>query len=451
VNKPNLELLIHEIIETFGVVGPPQPAPDLFRRIQNYPKAELLAETTARKLRKHKVHNLAYSNICRLPKIDAFGKRLLEKIEAITPAPKSAPPTLGEIQALLGVENALFIKGAALAALYPQVTDRFQLDVDVIVPNFESLWQIFRTFPASDSAHRLKIYLYPRGEIAGSIDLSPSPLSAGYPKIDVHVGSFHLWGAATYRPNLWTKKIKIDSVYLPSWEDTLLLVAGHVTTDWLYRLRDINDLYVLLAQRGQQMDWDYILEVAKQEKLLDILQMLLSETRRIYPGKFKLPLTISPPSGWVESLFLRRSWGTRDRLAGLLLQYKFIQQRYRQDEGLLYSLKHSLRNSFNLLIYNYRAYAAPRRRLIRRIKSNEVLILVPVEKLEKNWADLKIGRPIGSSTLQVVNEGTTREYFVTPTGIWAQSSYSGVLEEPHRKKLAAILADTLGVHAPDIS
>jgi hypothetical protein len=138
-------------------------------------------------------------------------------------------------------------------------------------------------------------------------------------------------------------------------------------------------------------------------------------------------------------------------LAGLLLQYKFIQQRYRQDEGLLYSLKHSLRNSFNLLIYNYRAYAAPRRRLIRRIKSNEVLILVPVEKLEKNWADLKIGRPIGSSTLQVVNEGTTREYFVTPTGIWAQSSYSGVLEEPHRKKLAAILADTLGVHAPDIS
>ena len=67
---------------------------------------------------------------------------------------------------------------------------------------------------------------------------------------------------------------------IPSWEDSILLVAAHIATKWEFRLCDINDLHAIVSSHGPSLDWDYIFAQAEKNNLTRILGMLMAESRR---------------------------------------------------------------------------------------------------------------------------------------------------------------------------
>jgi hypothetical protein len=436
-------MLTRNIVDSLASVVWQEPSYDLLRRIQLFPDQEVLADCVVNELRQHRVVLIAKYNIERLENVDPFYYLLSSKLKQVDVAWMAPEYTSKQLQTILPVEDALFIKGSAISTLYPPFLIRDRADRDILVPNFDALWPLLDAATERYRVERLKLYIHVQHEVSGSIDLHPLNRFDNLPGVDVHVNAFPIWGATKFEANLWERKIRVDGVFLPSWEDTLLLLAAHIATQWLYRVRDLNDIYVILSKLGSSLDWDYILKTAQKENLTNILSLVLHGTQRLY----NLPSDTAPllrrKLTFAEELFVQRSYGSPTLAAGLLLQSKFLYRRYNEDFGLAGGLYHLMQNGCNMIRYNYRAFSAHHRREIRKIKPNEVLVLVPIFPQSYGRINGYAGQPLGTSSLQVVNQGTPKEYFITPYGVWAQASYSGVLSDFVRDQIVREVNDDL--------
>ncbi len=324
----------------------------------------------------------------------------------------------------------MLIKGAAVAPLYPMGMTRHMVDLDILTKDFEDLWEILERTRPSYSYSRLKLYVFPRLEVTGSLDLSTRISTEPLPNVDVHVKAFPIWGATKYEADLWLRRRQVGNLLAPSWEDCLLIVAAHVVKQWLYRLRDLNDVYVILHGQGSGLDWDYVVRTGRREGLLGVLQMLIRETGHLYGNTMSpLPEDLAKV-GVITRNFARYNRGRTSRVGAFALQSRFLYGRYRRDFGMLQTLSQSLANGLNQLVYDNRAYRAPKKRVIRKIRPNEILVLVPTPSGHSAASlalDPNLGEPVGSPSLRVVHPGTQHEYFLTPEGAWVQSSYYGRL------------------------
>jgi len=339
---------------------------------------------------------------------------------------------LGIVGSRAEAAGGIWIKGVAVEACYPHPFARTSHDVDLVVPGFEQLWRFLADVEDLYQFQRIKVYQYPAGRYGGSVELVPRSPELHLKRVDVSVGGFHLWGASAFRADLWLRSRVVDGHRVPSWEDTLLIMAGHVATQWHYRLRDLNDLWALLHGVGPQLDWDYVIRMARSEGLLALIGILLRECERVYgkplPG---VPQELRVGARLVDRAFATYNFGETNVGVGALEQTRFLVPRYSRDFGPLRGTYEALRNGAHLVRFRRRAfYAGPERRR-RKIGPNEVLVLVRTAPPDPSvpWDSLG-GRSLGSPALRVVDEATPEERFLTPYGTFAQASYQGeVLSE----------------------
>lgn len=152
---------------------------------------------------------------------------------------------LSNVPILLRNQNIMLIKGSALSRLYPDNAKRYQVDADVILRSIDELWEILKITSNDYTFDRLKLYTSFEGNLSASLDLEPKN-SKKLP-IDIHISPYEIWGSINYDIDLWKNAKQLDNgSYVPSYEDTLLMLVGHLATQWMYRIRDINDCYIIL-------------------------------------------------------------------------------------------------------------------------------------------------------------------------------------------------------------
>lgn len=253
--------------------------------------------------------------------------------------------------------------------------------------------------------------------------------------LDMQVGGFHVWGATRYRASLWERATRRDGRLVPSWEDCLLLAAAHVATQWEYRTRDLNDVWSIVQKVGRSLDWDFIERTAQAEQLSELIALLVTETERSYgerlpdvPARFRRP-------GSSTRLFARANFGLCNPRIGALMQASFNWPSYRRHFGWLTGGAHLLRNGVNLIRFPNRAYHAGKDRYIRRIRPNEMLVLVPLGGELPSGSGAAARRWLEPGALCVVNEGSGEEFFITPQGLFAQASYHGDLPDADRRRI----------------
>lgn len=417
---------IRTIVEVIGSIAPSKErASYITSSLGKTTDLRILADDILIQLRRHRILQITNSNLKYLRGIHPLYELLLALLAPIIEEKFGAGrKDYLELSRLVQCDKFMLIKGAAVASLYPPTMVRDYRDVDVFVPHFDAMWYLLNALSNRYGMGKMKLYMYSASEVSGSIDLSPEDTDS-LPYIDLHMGYYHIWGATKYGGDLWARRQRLqDSFSTPSWEDCLLLIAAHTATEWYYRHRDINDIFVILT-RVENLDWDYIISTAERDGLLGILSLLMMEMSRIY--SFELPADFAKPN-WRCRQFVRKNWGKAHKAFALLQQSEYLLQRYPAHFGTLRSIVECCRNAKNMVLYDNRAYNASRRRRIRAVRPNEVLVLVNLKNNARKFhADIRLGDPIWSSSFRVINRGRWEEYFLSPVGVWIQSNYQGYL------------------------
>lgn len=437
----NRQQRIRQIVEQLGqIVDQPLARSDL-DRVQSDPQSDILMHQIADEFRRQRVFQIAEQRVRSRIHVHPLYPRLLDAMRMLEPTVvryKLPVSSINQAHALLEAHDVWFIKGTATAPLYPPYVTRDQADVDVIIPDFRTLWCILNATRCQYCFERLKIHIYPHHQIAGSLDLHPTNTAARLPNIDIHVGTFHIWGGAGYNMDLTKSSNYAAGRRVVNWSDALLITVFHTAKQWFYRLRDINDLYVIISQQYHNIDWVYVKRIAQKGHLFGVLVMLLQEVQRIYeidlPGMF----TAQSTPNWLLNRFRMHNWGKLDYTTGVLVQAQFAYRRYRATSSTVGSLINVCKNSFNMIYYKNRAYATGVKRVIRPFQPNEVLVLVPLMQSNLEFFESQPSQYI-DATIKVVNQGSESEYFITPDTVWVQASYGGNLDESVRARLMACI------------
>lgn len=424
-------MLTYRLCEELGSLKNTLVLPDGLGGIH---KPQHLAQQVANMMRQHRVLRVAYQNIQQVRERNPFFQHLHQEIEQLLEARRfsSIASTVQNetVRGVLRNNDVMFIKGAAVSLLYPAHFVRDRGDIDIIVQDFEDLWSIIEVTADLYEAKRLKIHIYPGDLVSGSIELRPRAQGGQLPIIDVHIGSFHIWGGAHYSQNLWSNKLNMHSSVTPSWEDSLLLVAAHIATDWYYRLRDINDVYTIVYQ-NPYLNWDYIIKVARQENILSILSFLFTEVERVYGEALSIPKPLLNKQ-FSTSLFAKFNYGKSSLKGGLILQSVFTYESYKGVMKPIEAILNSIVNSYNMIFSHNRAYSIAHSKQIRRFRGNEVLILTCLYPSPER-AILKINtdrfKGIFHPQLLVINPGTETEGFLAKDYVWVQANYQGEVKE----------------------
>jgi len=328
---------------------------------------------------------------------------------------------LKNIPVLLGNQNIMLIKGSALSRLYPDNATRYQVDADVILKSIDELWEILKLTSNDYTFDRLKLYTSFDRNLSASLDLEPKD-SKKLP-IDIHISPYEIWGSINYDIDLWKNAKQLDNgCYVPSYEDTLLMLVGHLATQWIYRIRDINDCYIIL--KNCELDWKYIYDVGKKYNLLCLLNILLHKVKEIYGIDCfrKLYKDTDYTIKWYEKIFMEKNLGIPNVYTSWMLQFSFVYKNYKEKHNIIKSIYETLRNTKNLIIYENRAYKINNKLKIKKFNENEIIVLTP-NNVQNILQDVKSEKVIFGTTLKVINQGKKNEYFSTPYGTWTQSTY----------------------------
>lgn len=325
------------------------------------------------------------------------------------------PEILKNIPDILNNDNILFIKGSVISQLYPLNYSRYQVDVDIIIKNIDELWNMLNQIKGVYKFDRLKIYTSSKNRISASIDLEP--ISKELPYIDIHVSPFEIWGSINYDSDLWKKNIKVDGkILIPSKEDMLILLCAHLAKQWMYRIRDINDCYIIL--KNYKLDWNYIYTQCKKFNLFTLLVILIKNVESVY-GLTIDDERFSKKFSFFENLFIKHNLGKQRVYTSFGLEFKFVYQYYYLNIGMYQAIKNSIKNTKNLIVYKNRAYKINKKRKIKQLKENEIIVLVPTKKI----FNIVNKRKLLDTSMYIVNEGMKNEYFETPYCNWIQSTY----------------------------
>lgn len=312
-------------------------------------------------------------------------------------------------------DKIIMIKGSSLSQLYPLNYKRYQVDVDIIVQCIDDVWNVLKRTKKIYQYDRLKLYTSRNGKLSASIDLIP--FDTNYPYIDVHVSPFEIWGSINYDIDLWKKADSLDNgLFIPSKEDMLILLTAHLAKQWMYRIRDINDCFLIL--RNYELDWDYIYTQCKKYNLIKLLSILMKRVEEVYElelhdERFKNNMT------FFDNLFFKHNLGVQRVYTSFGIEFQYVFNYYKSNSNLFIALKNSLKNTKNLIVYKNRAYKINKKRKIKRFKENEIIVLKPTKKTFK----LHNKRLLTGTSMFIVNEGEKDEYFETPVCNWIQSSY----------------------------
>lgn len=398
---------------------------------------EILVRLVTKEIIRHRVRSVALTNLQTLALRSRFWNEVhLSLTKVDNPFVQDVAQSVRSVAELLHASSTLFFKGSVVSSAYPLQYHRDQRDVDILIPSFADLWEILQRAEGVYSFKRLKIFTYAAGTLGGTVDLINDTISAQSPvlprKLDVHIGAFPIWAGAYFQGDLWKSAEDRQWFKVPCWENCLLLCVAHVATEWYYRLRDINDLYAIVSNPSVKIDWDYVKQAAQREQLWDLTNVMLAEVKRLYPS---VNLPFLPEMLFAGRWFQATSWGRSSLLVAFAWQSRFLYRRYRSQFSLTRSVIDTIYHGLNLVIYHNRAYSAQKRRIIRSIRPNRVLVLIPLDRNPP--FSLRQSREL-DPTIRVAWEHTPSEVFLTPWGTWTQASYEGKIDPVQKKALRQI-------------
>lgn len=104
-------------------------------------------------------------------------------------------------------------------------------------------------------------------------------------RVDLHIGPFSVGHAGLLPLVGWTPaEVLGEHVVVPDTESTIALIAAHAVNDLILSVKDVNDLYLVLAS-AEHVDWASTEELCGGVAALPALHDLLAAVRDVYgPG-----------------------------------------------------------------------------------------------------------------------------------------------------------------------
>lgn len=389
-------------------------------KLMNEKSKQILIENIVNELYFHKVLEVTKFNLTNLCNTNEFVLNLRKQIDIYinTKIEKVYNEHLNLLLKLSTSTDIMLIKGMAIKNFYPENYVRNQGDIDILVRDFDSLWKIINNLSKKYYFEKFKLHFLYDNQTTGTIDLIP--YNKQNPYIDIHLTPYYMWGAISYPSKIWKNSKKYDTFYVPDVEDLVLMLCAHISNQWLYRMRDINDLFCIITKN--RLDWNKIIFKSKELGIFSILKILLINLYEVYNSDilcYELPnFNNIKMSELKEKLFNYYNFGKENTISSLPLELFFTYQNYNKHFSFYKSIKHCIKNSYYMVATNNRAFNT--KNILKRKKENEVYVL----KTNRKQANLKMeNERVLREGLILYNENSKFEYFRMNNQNWYQVPY----------------------------
>lgn len=303
------------LMDTFNAfafaVSMPVPPTDIEARavafLTRYPERETWKKLLAHRWR-HKVCIQMYRNALELRGTagDMLGQYLVESLredaeKRISMRSVVFPRTHDLLEATLGSVGVdyLLIKGACFAQLYDVRSPRQSNDMDILVRSVDDLMLAIDTLCSNGFIVRFDDTPYLAGGsrpavagsgieqfVTGAIEIEITYPDGTSGCVDLHIGHMPINDVGhTITSPIWERR---QGQY-PSWEDSLLILAGHAAGHGGWIQKDLNDAYQVLAAHGADLDWPYVEHWARRSGLWEVLSAIIQLVQFLYPRVEGLP------------------------------------------------------------------------------------------------------------------------------------------------------------------
>ncbi|MGE5571470.1 MAG: nucleotidyltransferase family protein [Bacteroidota bacterium] len=189
--------------------------------------------------------------------------------------------------------HIMLVKGASLWYLIADIGYRSQSDIDLVVPDSQTAWAVVGRlsrmgYRIGRAAPWLEIRRSPRDlkpTFVGSVILEKRLAASHGVRVDIHWPSLPVGAHNGYLVPEWFWKGSRRTEHgfrIPSPENALLAVLAHAHHHGYVTLKDINDVYLILASYERDMDWSYIGEHIRLLGMLPLFSFVLQKVARIY-------------------------------------------------------------------------------------------------------------------------------------------------------------------------
>lgn len=308
----------------------------------------------------------------------------------------------------------MLIKGIAISHYYPSKYVRHQNDIDIQVKSIDDFWKLIDDLNDKYEYDRLKLHLIKDSKFTSTIDLIPKEKKLKLPDIDIHLTPYYIWGSVVYFEDLWNRAEKKDNFFIPCIEDMIVMLCAHFANQWMYRMRDVNDLYILIKHGN--FDWEWVKKYSKKLNLFPFLKLLLKKVDIVYGTNLYEKMICNEKIVFKEKLFLKNNFGKESIIGSLLIEMSFVYQNYKIMFNFLQCIKNSLKNTIYMCVYNNRAYSIKKNK--KKYVSNEIYVL---KKKSTNYSiDTK---EYLDDNFILCNKNKKNEFFISKSGNWVQVPY----------------------------
>jgi Uncharacterised nucleotidyltransferase len=362
----------------------------------------------------------------------------------------------------------LAIKGTGVMARYPAGSRRLMRDVDLLVDP-RAGWEAMRIVAGLGyTVRRVRIERFPYTRLDPGLYGIAETVDDPF---DLHFGAFPGVGDSALEAGLFDRAQASDahSAPIPSVEDSLLILAMHLTRHGSIKLRDLNDVYACVGRDGAGVDWDYVVRTAEANSLSTVVYSLLSTVQREFalPGLDPVSRRFRPgPAGRVLPRLMVRI-GDRDHdfefnpnqvFVGRLTQAAFLYRYLRPHLGGAGALRQAAEGLY-WLVRTGRPYRLWEGRQVRDPARDGRIVIVALRprvdgaewEVERVRLDAvaEHARARGVSAREIAHEvvawgaGEPDELLVTPIGIHVQSPYDGELSATDRARAECLAGELL--------
>lgn len=306
-------------------------------------------------------------------------------------------------------KKIMLIKGMAIKRYYPHWYKRNQGDIDILMKNLNEANVLYENLKCDYYFEKIKLHFLKKDEYTSTIDFLP--YDEKNPFIDVHITPYYMWGAVSFFKDIWVDAVIDEDFYYPSIENLILMLCAHISNQWMYRMRDINDLYCLT--KDNNINWASIIARADKLGLKSILEVLMVQLKKYYNIDYCF---IESKFSFERKLFSILNFGKESYLGSVILESNFLFKNYKKLFDKKTAIIQMIKNTFYMIVTKNRAFNTGNH--LKKKKINEVYVL---KKLDRNV--FENSKKIIDNNLAICNENTNNEYFLTDFGKLYQVFY----------------------------